>query len=149
MVVAHGRLRPRGSVSRLRLRTLLAETGLQGVNPLREDVFLQIREGDGPEMLCAKMPAEKFARLHRVFRFADRKHRVTGAEGIDRLTIRVRRDGSVRMRTVGRRVQTPTPEHGPLQITVGFYDPASDGPGRCSTTMQAFRAGARGRLVTP
>jgi hypothetical protein len=51
------------------------------------------------------------------------------------------------MRTVGRRVRVQTPAQGPLQITVGFYNPGGDN--RCSRTVQAFRANARGRLVAP
>jgi hypothetical protein len=149
MVVRHGRLRPVGSLSRLRLKTLLARAGLSHVNPLREDVFLQIRTAGGPELLCARMPAAKFMRMHGAFKFWDKKHVVPSAKGINDLTVKVRRDGSVRLRTLGKRVQMQTPPHGPLQVTVGFHDPSSNASNACSSAVQAFRTGNRGRLIAP
>jgi hypothetical protein len=149
MGLSRGRLRPAGSVSRLRLKSLLARTGLGQVNPLRQDVFLQIRPAGGLDLLCAKIPASKFMRMHGAFKFWDRKHMVTSARGINDLTVKIRRDGSVRLRTLGRRVQMQTPARGSLQVTVGFHDPAGDAGNRCSSTVQAFRSGRRGALLAP
>jgi hypothetical protein len=148
MNVSRGRLRPRGGLSRLRLKSLLARTGLQ-VNPLRQDVFLQIRPAGGTDLLCAKVPASKFMRMHGALKFWDRKHMVTSAKGINDLTVKLRRDGSVRFRTLGKRVQMQTPTHGPLEVTVGFHDPAGDAANRCSSTVQEFRTGRRGALLAP
>src|SRR2546422_9853953 len=64
LTVRRGQLRPRGATSRLRLKTTLAETGLATVNPLQQDVFLQIRPAGGTEVLCAKIPHDKFMRMH-------------------------------------------------------------------------------------
>jgi hypothetical protein len=148
MNVTRGRLKPRGDVSRLRLKSLLARTGLQ-VNPLRQDVFLQIRVPGQTDLLCAKIPAMKFMRMHGALKFWDRKHVVTSAKGINDMTVKIRRDGSVRFRTLGRRAQMQTPAHGSLQVTVGFHDPGGDAANRCSSTVQAFRTGHRGALLAP
>src|SRR5947207_2648349 len=150
MTVRRGQLRPRGATSRLRLKTSLAETGLASVNPLQQDVFLQIRPAGGTEVLCAKIPHDKFMRMHGAFKFWDHEHLVASAKGIDDLTVKVRRVGSVRLRTVGNHVQFRTPEQNSLQLTVGFYNAAAgDGANRCSTETRAFRAGRSGRLIAP
>ena len=36
-----------------------------------------------------------------------------------------------------------------LRVTVGFHDPASDAGSACSSQVQAFRTGRRGRLLAP
>src|SRR5437867_994588 len=140
MTVRRGQLRPRGATSRLRLKTTLAETGLASVNPLQQDVFLQIRPAGGTEVLCAKIPHDKFMRMHRAFKFWDHKHLVASAKGIEDITVQVRRDGSVRLRTVGNRVQFRTPQQNALQVTVGFYQPAAgDCAKRAATDTPALR----------
>jgi len=128
---------------------MLARTGLDQVNPLRQDVFLQIRSGSGADLLCAKVPAAKFMRMHGAFKFWDRKHMVTSAKGINDMTVQVRRNGSVRLRTLGRRAQMRTPVQGVLQVTVAFHDPVSDAGNRCSSAFEPFRAGSRGALRAP
>jgi hypothetical protein len=149
MTVRRGRLRPRGGTTRLRLSSILAQSGLDKVNPRKQDVFLQIRPLGGTDLLCAKVPAAKFMRMHGAFKFWDRKHRVASAKGLDDMNIRVKKTRSVRLRTVGRRVQFRMPGHGSLQVTVGFHDPVSDAQNSCSTQVQAFRTGRAGRLIAP
>jgi hypothetical protein len=151
MAVRLGKLKPHRATTGLRLKTTLAETGLADMNPLKRDVFLQIRPAGGTEALCAKIPADKFMRMHGAFKFWDHKHTVASAKGIDDLTVKVRRDGSVRLRTVGRHVQFRTPQQSSLQVTVGFFHPAggTDTDNRCSTQTRAFRTGRQGRLLVP
>jgi len=149
MTVRHGVLRPRGARTALKLKSLLAQAGLADVNPLKQDVFVQIRPANGTDVLCAKAPAAKFMRMHGAFKFWDRKHRVASAKGISDIKVKVRRDGSVRFSAVGKRVEF-TPPGGTLQVTVGFRDPAAAEAGnRCSVRTQAFRAGRQGRLLAP
>jgi hypothetical protein len=150
MSVSKAKLKPRGAVSRLRLRTTLAESGLSQVNPQKQDVFVQIRQTGGPDLLCARLPADKFMKMRRVFSFWDKKHRVTSAKGLNDAKVMIRRDGTVRFRTLGRRAQMQTPANGPLQVTVGFHAlTAGDAANQCSTETQAFRTGKQGRLVAP
>src|SRR5206468_2515930 len=47
MTVTRGLLRPRGAATRLKLKSLLAKVGLADVNPLKQDVFVQIRPAGG------------------------------------------------------------------------------------------------------
>src|SRR5262249_61192439 len=102
MSVTRGRLRPHGPTSKLVLRSLLASHGLEGVNPLKEDVFLQIRQGGGAGILCAKAPATAFRRTHKAFKFRDRKHQVASARGVQKVKEKVRRGkGCGRSRAFG------------------------------------------------
>jgi hypothetical protein len=138
MLVRKLLLKPHGARTRLRLKTTLAEAGLADVDPLTEDVFLQIRRTGMPDALCAKVPAAHFMHMHRAFKFWDKRHRVASAKGIEDMTIVVRRDGSVRLRTQGRRVRMDTPGPGQLEITVGFQNPAlGDAQNRCSAATIA------------
>src|SRR3989442_3675425 len=150
MTVTHGLLRPRGVTTRLKLKSLLAKVGLADVDPLKQDVFVQIRPAGGTDVLCAKAPADKFMKMHGAFKFWDRHHHVASAKGISDIRVKVRRDGSVRFSAVGKRVKFSTPQGGTLQVTVGFRDPATAEAGnRCSTQTQAFRTGRQGQLLAP
>jgi hypothetical protein len=150
MSVSRARLRPRGAVSTLRLRTTLAQAGLSRINPQKQDVFVQIRPSRGEDLLCARIPAQKFMRMRRVFAFWDKKHEVTSAKGINDAKVMIRRNGTVRFRALGRRAQLRTPAHGPLQLTVAFHDAAGDDANNlCSTETPAFRTGRQGRLIAP
>ena len=135
MLVRKLLLKPRGSGrTRLRLKTTLAQAGLADVDPLTEDVYLQIRRTGMLDALCAKVPASHFMHMHKAFKFWDNHHRVASAKNIDDMTIVVRSDGSVRLRTQGRRVRMDTPGPGELEIAVGFQNPArGDAQNRCST----------------
>jgi hypothetical protein len=137
MLVRKLRIRPRPNArARLRLRSTLAEAGLADVDPLSEDVFLQIRRPGAVDLLCAKVPAVEFMRMHGAFKFWDRSHHVASAKGLDDMSVIVRRDGSVRLRTVGRRVQMQAPSPGQLQVSVGFQNPArGDAQNQCSTAF--------------
>jgi hypothetical protein len=150
MTASKGRLKPRGATTKLKLRSVLAQSGLAGIKPLSEDVFLQIRGGDGTELLCAQVPAGKFKAKRRVFKFADRKHRVATARGLDRVKLKIRKDGSVRYRAFGKRVQMNAPTAGNLRVTVAFRNATQgDTANRCSTAVQAFRTGSNGKLIVP
>jgi len=149
MEVTRGLLRPHGGTTRLKLKSLLAQAGLADVNPLKQDVFVQIRPTGGTDVLCAKAPAGKFMKMHGAFKFWHGRL-VASAKGINDILVKVRRDGSVRFSAVGKRVEFTTPPGGTLQVTVGFRDPATAEAGnRCSTQTRAFRTGRRGRLLAP
>jgi hypothetical protein len=150
MSVTRGRIRPRGANSKLVVHSLLAASGLENVNPLKEDVFIQIRQPGGSEILCAKAPAAKFMRMHGAFKFWDRKHQVASARGIQDVKVKVKKKNrNVRFRTFGKKVQFQTPPHGSLQITVGFHDPTSDAGNACSSQVQPFRVGRKLGLKAP
>jgi hypothetical protein len=151
MSVGRARITPKGSTSFLRLKTLLARTGLEHVNPLAGDeVFLQIRQEGGSEVLCARIPGEKFMRMHGEFKFWDRQHTVETAKHIDDLAVHVSPDHSTRLRTFGRRVLFQSPSHGALIVTVGFRNRATAESGNhCSVTTQPLQTGPTGGLRFP
>jgi hypothetical protein len=153
MSVTQGRLRPRGSRTKFLLHSLLARSGMEGVNPLKQDVFIQVRQPNGPEILCAKAPANKFMHMHGAFMFWDKKHKVTSVKGIQDIKVKVvtkKKQHGTRFRAHGKRVEFQTPAHGSLQVTVGFHDPAGDdSQNMCSSQIQEFRTGRGGRLLAP
>ncbi len=125
---------------------MLARSGL-AVNPLEDDVVVQIRPEGGTDVFCARIPAADFTKRHRAFEFGDRKHSVASARGLDGMKIKLMPDDSFRLRTRGKRAQMICPNPGRLQVTVGFRSAAAgDGANRCATTLQAFGAGRQGRL---
>ncbi len=144
--IRRGRIRTRGATSFLRLKAILGQSAAD-VDPMRQDVFVQIRRAGGAELLCAKAPAEKFMKMHRALAFWDKKGMIASAKGIQDIAIR-RKRGRVRFSTFGRRVQFSATDAGDLQITVGFRDPSTAEAGnRCSRVVQSFRAGRRGALI--
>ncbi len=151
MAVGRARITPEGPVSFLRLKTLLARTGLEHVNPLAGDnVTLQIRQEGGGEVLCARIPAEKFMRMHGEFKFWDRQHTVASAKHIDDLAVHVGPGRTVKLRTLGKRVLFQSPSHGALIVTVGFRNPATAESGNhCSRTTQPLETGPTGGLRFP
>ena len=151
MSLKKGRIKPRATTSKLLLKSVLARSGLSNVNPLQQDVFLQIRPPGGTsDLLCAEMPASHFMRRHGAFRFWDRKTLVSSAKGIQDMTITVTKDGSVKFRTHGKHVQMSNVQPGSLELTVGFLgNAAGSPPNQCSQTVQAFRTGSTGALKAP
>jgi len=151
MSLKKGRIKPRGTVSKLLLKSLLARSGLSSVNPLQQDVFLQIRQSGGTsDLLCAEMPASHFMRRHGAFRFWDRKNLVSSAKGIQDMTVTVTKSGSVKFRTHGKRVQLTDVKQGSLEVTVGFVGTAAGSPpNQCSQTVESFHTGSTGALKAP
>jgi len=141
--------RPARRQSFLRLQATLATAGFT-VSPPSDEVFLQIRQANGPELLCAQVPAGKFMKMGKGYKFWDRKHTVPSAQGINDMFVQLRSNGHVPYRTYGRRVNFPTPLAGDLEITVGFRDPTvGDASNRCSRMRVPFRAGKNGALHYP
>src|SRR5205814_3936405 len=108
-------------------------------NPLVEDVFVQIRPANGFEALCAKVPANRFMRMHGMFKFWDSSHTEASTKGLDDLSVKVRKDGAIRLRTQGRRVQMQTPAAGQVQVTTAFRNAAvGDASTRCAIGLTNF-----------
>src|SRR6185295_20188659 len=151
LTLRRGRIRSAGgNLSKLRLKTILAQHGLEGINPLKEDVFLQIRPEGGADVFCARIPAGKWTKGKRTFKFKDRKHTVASAQGLDVVKIKVKAKKGVRLRTRARQAKLKTPSQGRLQVTVGFHDgTAGDAQNRCTSTVAQFRTGRKGRLKAP
>jgi hypothetical protein len=146
MTLSRARIRPKASgTARVRLRGLPAQSGLADVNPIVEDVFLQLRPEDGADLLCARLPSRFFRKKRHVFKFVNRKGSVASARGLKKAVVRIRKNGSVRVKLTGKRVQLPPPRQGRYEVTLGFHTPAAgDAQNRCSSAVVPFRSARKG-----
>jgi len=143
-----GRIKPKPAErSFLRLRSTLASSGLE-LNPMEQEVFLHIREQNGPEVLCAMVPAGKFMKMRKSYKFWDKKGMLSSAQGVQDMALKFKRNGQVRFKAYGKRVRFPTPDQNSLLITVGFRNPtATTDANRCAGALEAFRTNSRGALI--
>jgi hypothetical protein len=131
----------------LKLRSRLASAGTLEVDPSVDDVFLQIRESPGGEVLCAWAPNDLFMRMKhgRVFKYWGV---VESAQGIEDMRVTLRKNGQVRYRAFGKRVNFGVPGNPQLQVTVGFRNAeAGDATNRCAAAVEAFQTTGGGALV--
>jgi hypothetical protein len=150
LALKQGRFKPGSTTSLVTLRAVLGGTGFPSVNPLLQDVYVQVRPDGAADVLCAQLPASEFGRKGRRFVFADPKHKVASAHGINRLTITIRPDGTFLVRLTGKQMALGVPDAGTLWLTLGFHDPVeTEQPSRCETTSQPFTKNARGVLHYP
>ena len=143
-----GNFRARTGNTTMRLKTRLAKGFV--VRPMHDDVYVQVRQG--AELLCARLPAAKFMKRKatKTFKFWDKKARVGSARGISDMTIKLRKNGDIRIRTRGKHVQMPTPAGSTVAVTLGFRDPTvGDSTNRCASTTQPFRRTPKGRVRFP
>jgi hypothetical protein len=145
-------MRPRGSKTNFQIHSTLADAGLgTQVNPMRngQNVYVQLSTATGDQVLCAWVPAKKFMTMKKTYMFWDRKGRVKSAQGLSDMTLIRGRNGRLKLRTHGPRVNMKTPSETSLKITVAFFNPtAGNTASRCSRTTQSFRVANKG-LRTP
>ena len=137
LVLRRVRIRGHGSVSAVHLDARLPEES--AIDPLHEDVAIQLRQEDGPRLLCARLPATRFVARRARFVFADRSMHVPGAKGITSLAFRRIRPGLARVRGAGRAVAFPAPQAAAIRMTLGFMDPSDPARNSCATTVGSFR----------
>jgi len=91
--------------------------------------------------------------MHGSFLFWDLKHKVPSVKGIHDIRVKVvtkKKKHGTTFRAHGKRVEFQPPPFGSLQVTIGFHDPSgNDSQNMCSSQVQEFRAGRRGRLIAP
>ena len=145
LAIKQGRLVPGTSTTRVTLRAVLGAGGVPAVNPLLQDVYVQIRPESGVDVLCAQIPASQFGRKGRRFTFFDPAHSITSAHAIDRLTLTIRNDGKFVVRLTGKQVDLGLPDDDKLWLTLGFHDTVETEQGnRCESTSQTFKRNAKG-----
>ncbi|HWP65551.1 MAG TPA: hypothetical protein VNO26_06545 [Candidatus Limnocylindria bacterium] len=135
--------------TKLKLRSVLAMSGLADADPTKADVFVQLRDPAGQSILCARIPASSFKakKNGKRFKFRDRDGRLPSAGGIRKLIIARGKDGSLTLRAKGKSVPFAVPAAGAIEITTAFAPP--DGEARCSAARRPFRTGKKGKLVFP
>jgi len=91
-----------------------------------------------------------FSEGKRTWRFRDRNHRVASGSSLDDVRIKIRKNGEVRFRAGGRKVQLATPGAGALEFRVGFRNAqAGDEANQCAAAVKAFRSSRRGAIRYP
>ena len=142
---------PRKGGTSLMLDSTLSGVQAKDLNPLRADVFVEIRDRTG-EVLCAHIPAAKFVakRKGKYFAFLDRRGQVAGTSGISGVVVKPVH-GNVLVHVEGKTVRTSGPHDTALQVTVAFRDPSTAEAGnRCGATAATFRKkGTKGGLKFP
>jgi len=156
MELRKGRVRPRKSAEALlRLKGGLARSGLASmIDPPTNVVALQIESQENGEVLCAMIPAGKFvkAKKGRTFNYSRKKAQVPLELGrnLDRIVIKILKNGQVRYRAKGKHTALRTPPEGTLRITFGFSRPGSPASDNvCSQAVRVFRGGKKGQLRYP
>ncbi len=154
LVLKKGRFRPRAtSQTAVRLRGGLAQSGLGAkLDPSTQQVIVQIRSDTG-EVLCASIPAGKFIRKHKqLYRFTSKRTPLPVDQGknLDRIIIKMLKNGQVRFRVKGKRAALSAPAQGRVMITFGFTKPGTTASQNvCSQGVRVFRGGKKGQLTFP
>jgi hypothetical protein len=150
-----GRFRPRSAQqSAVRLKGGLARSGLAGkIDPVAQQVLVQIHSAESGEVLCAAIPAGKFVKKKKqAFRFSSKRTPlpVEMGKNIDRIVIKVLKSGQVRFRVKGKKTALTTPAEGQITITLGFTRPGtSASQNTCSQAVRVFRSVKKGALKFP
>jgi hypothetical protein len=155
MDLRNARLRPRRATGRtlLRVKGALARSGLAGrIDPLAQQVGIQIRSADQGELLCATIPAGKFLKRKKGYVFSQKRTPLPAELGrnLNRVRIKPLKSGVVAFRAKGRQTMIATPPEGALQISVGFMRPGTPSSQNvCSQAVRLFRGGKKGQLKFP
>lgn len=142
MVITKARLTPHGPVTRVRVKSRLVRATAGLFDPLRQDVYVQLREPGKTPLVCGFVPAAKFMRMSkRVVSYWGGRRPVASAHGISDIAFVNTLGGNVNLRLSGRRVEFVTPPAGTLRLTVGFVTAMNaERPNVCVTVAQPFRA---------
>jgi hypothetical protein len=154
MEIRKGRIRPRSAAqARLRLKGLLATGGLGNrIDPPAQRVSLQITSAESGQVLCARIPAGKFLKKRKAFRFSRKVANlpVELARNLDKLVIKVRKNGQVAYKVRAKRAELSAPPQGTVRITIGFApEPANRDANVCSQAVRVFRGGKKGQVSFP
>src|SRR5262249_59767201 len=111
------RMRPQAGRNTLRLRGGYAALQTRTFDPASDGVSLQIADHSG-QVYCHTIPlASKPGWLkHGVFRFRDKTG--SAADGLRRVRFKIRKDGRVVVRAVGRKMSYRTPTGTDLTVTL-------------------------------
>jgi hypothetical protein len=143
LTVRQGLLRSNnnGPTSRFALRGCIEIEDRSKVDPLNQDVYVQIRDTQTNELFCSLVPAAKFMRLHKsAVAFWDRSGKVTSARGIEDLAV-LNRKSCLGFYTLGRNLQLASEQGVRYKITSAFKYPEDKGATVCATTRDALVTG--------
>jgi hypothetical protein len=146
LTLKRGRIAPRPSGnSKLALSGTAAAPWPAPAVPPSADVFVQVREEGGAEVLCARLPAANLAVRKQKTKFRDKTASVASAVGVSRLALAVKKDGSAKLKVQGKEVAFATPAAGDFRVTIGLRDPATaETQNHCASAVASFRAAKKG-----
>jgi uncharacterized delta-60 repeat protein len=130
-------LKPAGATTKLTLRGSIGA----GIAASTTGLSVQLLPEGDDELFCARVPAESFRVKKKTTRFVDKGGTIAG--GLGKITLKARKDGSLKATIVGKRSAFETPDAGAIAITFGF------GEGECATVMPTFRAKKKGTITAP
>jgi len=103
-------------------------------------------------MLCAQIPAGRLRQKRKTRFVYSRKHDalpVAIGRNLDRVVVKVLKDGTVRYRVKGKHASLTAPANGALTVTVGFSPQTVAADNVCSQTVRVFRGAKKGQLRYP
>ena len=107
-----------------------------------QDLTVQLRDATG--VFCARIPAGNLTRRRKGLVFRDEDGALTGARGLERITLTEKRGGA-KLAVSGARAELDTPAPGVLALTLGLRDPATaEASNRCALGIATFRAAKKG-----
>jgi hypothetical protein len=125
---------------RLRLRAILAPSGVGDVNPPLDGVTIQLHDPAGA-LFCAVLEAGRWIETRpRNFSFDDPSGAL--ARGLTRARVRVRRNGAVVVRVAGADIDLSAVQVGDLRLTIGLGS-------RCAAGTTRLHAKGRKGFVFP
>jgi hypothetical protein len=146
--VRSGRLVPHKATSAVNLCSIVNAVPDQLPFEL-DEVYIQLRQPGGDELLCARIPAGDFVVVRGGFAFRDPKRSLETAGGIDQIVARTRMGATI-TGTFGKRAQFVAPPPGTVDVTLGVFSRTTGlAGGACSTTTVEFVAGGDNSLVYP
>ncbi len=147
-LVRKARIKTKKGTTHLRLRSIIADSGLS-VAPPNADMFLQIRQSGGDEILCARVPQDKIMKMFGAYGIWDKQGLITSAQGVQDMAVKTKKNGTVKFLAFGKNVRMPVPPAGDLLITVGFRNATTgDSSNVCSRVQAPFRTTSSGALVS-
>jgi hypothetical protein len=119
---------------RLRLRAILAPSGVGDVNPPLDGVTIQLHDPAGALFCAALSPGRWIETRPRSFSFDDPSGQL--ARGLTRARLRIRRNGAVAFRVAGADIDLSAVRVGELRLTIGLGSRCSVGTARLHTKGQ-------------
>jgi hypothetical protein len=132
MQVTRGRFLTGKKGSQLKLAAVLATAGFAAVDPLTEDVGIQLRNASG-ELLCTTITHDRWRKKRKAFAFRG------SAAGLSTVDLKVPKSGAVRFSAAGKQIDLTRFGGSPLTVTVRVGE-------RCSRGSAALRQSKKGLL---
>ena len=141
MNVRRSSIRNNGANTRFGLRSCLAVADQSKVNPLVQDLYVQIRDTRTGVVLCSFIGAEHFMRLHKhAIAFWDRSGKVASARGIEDASVTYTKS-CLAFYAFGRKLQYAAVPGNRYKVVAAFQNPRDPSKNVCTATTNALVSG--------